>query len=145
MALLAAQALVTGSASAQAPTQATRSVTTSSTCSLSNGIQHVIYVQFDNTHLFQDRPGVRSDLEQMPNLLNFLTNNGTLSDNEHTILISHTAGGILSSLTGLYPDRNGITVQLLPLLQARRHHRVERRLQVLERPRRRRQRRPRKQ
>ncbi|TML58637.1 MAG: alkaline phosphatase family protein [Actinobacteria bacterium] len=67
-------------------------------------------MQFDNTHLFQDRPGVPSDLEQMPNLLNFLTNNGTLSDNEHTILISHTAGGILSSLTGLYPDRNGITV-----------------------------------
>src|SRR5207249_8996267 len=107
---VAAQALVTGSASAQAPTQSTRSVAASSTCSLSNGVQHVIYVQFDNTHLFQDRPGVPSDLEQMPNLLNFLTNNGTLSDNEHTILISHTAGGILSSLTGLYPDRNGITV-----------------------------------
>src|SRR5262249_34674361 len=29
---------------------------------------------------------------------------------DHTILISHTAGGILSSLTGLYPDRNGVTV-----------------------------------
>ena len=27
-----------------------------------------------------------------------------------TILISHTAGGILSSLTGLYPDRQGQTV-----------------------------------
>src|SRR5205814_3653985 len=51
-----------------------------------------------------------SDLEQMPNLLNFMTNNGTLSDNEHTILISHTAGGILTSLTGLYPDRQGLTV-----------------------------------
>src|SRR5947208_11645113 len=100
-ALVAAQALVTGSTSAHA---------TSSSCSLSNGVQHVIYVQFDNTHLFQDRPGVPSDLEQMPNLLNFLTNNGTLSDNEHTILISHTAGGILSSLTGLYPDRQGLTV-----------------------------------
>jgi len=109
-ALVAAQALVMGPASAQAPTQATRTALTSSTCALSNGVQHVIYVQFDNTHLFQDRPGVPSDLEQMPNLLNFLTNNGTLSDNEHTILISHTGGGILSSLTGLYPDRNGITV-----------------------------------
>jgi hypothetical protein len=82
----------------------------SSPCTLSNGIQHVIYVQFDNTHLFRDRPQFASDLEQMPNLLNFLKGNGTLSDNEHTILISHTAGGILSSLTGLYPDRNGITV-----------------------------------
>src|SRR5258705_1318200 len=46
----------------------------------------------------------------MLTLLIFLTNTGPLSDNEHTILISHTAGGILSSLTGLYPDRNGQTV-----------------------------------
>src|SRR5437764_1333819 len=70
-------------------------------------IKHVIYLQFDNTHLFRDRTNFASDLEQMPHLLNFLTDNGTLSDNEHTILISHTAGGILSSLTGLYPDRMG--------------------------------------
>src|ERR671930_540213 len=74
------------------------------------GIKHVIYLQFDNTHLFRDRTNVASDLEQMPHLLNFLTDNGTLSDNEHTILISHTAGGILSSLTGLYPDRHGQAV-----------------------------------
>jgi hypothetical protein len=33
-----------------------------------------------------------------------------LLTNDHTILISHTAGGILSSLTGLYPDRQGQTV-----------------------------------
>jgi hypothetical protein len=79
-------------------------------CTLGSGVQHVIYVQFDNTHLLRDRPQFASDLEQMPHLLNFLKGNGTLSDNEHTILISHTAGGILSSLTGLYPDRNGITV-----------------------------------
>ena len=46
----------------------------------------------------------------MPHLLSFLTSNGTLLTNDHTILISHTAGGILSSLTGLYPDRNGQTV-----------------------------------
>jgi hypothetical protein len=82
----------------------------SQSCQLNNGIKHVILVTFDNTHLFPDRPGVPSDLEQMPNLLNFMRGNGTLSDNEHTILISHTAGGILSSLTGLYPDRMGITV-----------------------------------
>src|SRR5204863_4374181 len=30
--------------------------------------------------------------------------------NDHTVLISHTAGGILSSLTGVYPDRHGQTV-----------------------------------
>jgi hypothetical protein len=73
-------------------------------------IKHVVYIQFDNTHLFRDRQQFASDLEQMPNLLNFMRSNGTLLDNDHTILISHTAGGILSSLTGLYPDRNGITV-----------------------------------
>src|SRR5436309_6444642 len=73
-------------------------------------IQHVIYLQFDNTHLFRDRTNFASDLEQMPNLKNCFEHNGTLSDNEHTILISHTAGGILSSLTGLYPDRNGQAV-----------------------------------
>jgi len=79
-------------------------------CKLDNGIKHVIYLQFDNTHLFRDRQQFASDLEQMPHLQNFLKSNGTLSDNEHTILISHTAGGILSSLTGLYPDRHGQAV-----------------------------------
>src|SRR3954466_7303486 len=73
-------------------------------------IKHVIYLQFDNTHLFRDRAQFASDLELMPHLKSFLEDNGTLSDNEHTILISHTAGGILSSLTGLYPDRHGQAV-----------------------------------
>jgi hypothetical protein len=43
----------------------------------------------------------------MPHLLDFMTSNGTLLTNDHTVLISHTAGGILSSLTGVYPDRHG--------------------------------------
>ena len=85
-----------------------------SSCVLGNRgdsrVQHVIYLQFDNTHYNRDNPNVPSDLEQMPHLLNFLKGNGTLFTNDHTILISHTAGGILSSLTGLYPDRNGQTV-----------------------------------
>ena len=75
-----------------------------------NKIQHVVYLVFDNVHYRRDNPSVPSDLEQMPHLLNFITGNGTLQTNHHTILISHTAGGILSSMTGLYPDRNGITV-----------------------------------
>jgi Type I phosphodiesterase / nucleotide pyrophosphatase len=91
-------------------TRTAQSATTASDCTLANGIQHVIYLQFDNTHYNRDNPNVPSDLEQMPHLLNFLQNNGTLFTNDHTILISHTAGGILSSLTGLYPDRNGMTV-----------------------------------
>jgi len=74
----------------------------------SNGtIKHVIYVQFDNTHYRRDNPNVPSDLEQMPNLLNFIQNNGVLMSNDHTALISHTATGILTSLTGVYPDRMG--------------------------------------
>ena len=73
-------------------------------------IEHVIYIQFDNTHFRRDNPRVPSDLEQMPHLLTFMTDNGTLLTNDHTILISHTAGGILSSLTGVYPDRHGQTV-----------------------------------
>ncbi len=74
-----------------------------------NKIKHVIYIQFDNTHFRRDNANVASDLEQMPHLLNFLKSNGTIFTNDHTILISHTAGGILSSLTGLYPDRQGQT------------------------------------
>src|SRR2546427_5882804 len=70
-------------------------------------IKHVIYIQFDNTHFRRDNPNVPSDLEQMPNLLSFIRNNGTLLTNDHTVLISHTATGILSSLTGVYPDRMG--------------------------------------
>ena len=73
-------------------------------------IQHVVSIVFDNTHFMRDRSNVASDLEQMPHLLNFLTDNGTLLTNDHTGLIAHTAGGILSGLTGLYADRQGQTV-----------------------------------
>src|SRR5947209_18733471 len=79
-------------------------------CQLTGSVKHVIYLVFDNTHFVRDNPNVPSDLEQMPHLLNFLTSNGTLMTNDHTVLISHTAGGILSSLTGLYPDRHGVGV-----------------------------------
>jgi hypothetical protein len=79
-------------------------------CQLSGPVKHVIYLVFDNTHFMRDNPSVPSDLEQMPHLLNFLKSNGTVLTNDHTVLISHTAGGILSSLTGLYPDRQGQTV-----------------------------------
>jgi hypothetical protein len=78
--------------------------------SVGGKIKHVVYLQFDNTHYARDNQSVASDLEQMPHLLNFLKSNGTLFTNDHTILISHTAGGILSTQTGLYPDRHGQTV-----------------------------------
>src|SRR5216684_3677015 len=82
----------------------------SNSCKLNSAqgaIQHVIYIQFDNTHFTRDNPNVPSDLEQMPHLLNFIEGNGTLLTNDHTALISHTATGILTSLTGVYPDRMG--------------------------------------
>jgi predicted transcriptional regulator len=81
-----------------------------SDCGLANGIKHVIQIQFDNTHFLRDRANVPSDLEQMPHLLNFIRGNGTLLTNDHTVLISHTATGILSTLTGNYPDRFGVPV-----------------------------------
>jgi hypothetical protein len=88
-------------------------VAASSSCQLNSAkgnVQHVIYVQFDNTHFTRDNPNVPSDLEQMPHLLNFIKNNGVLSSNHHTPLISHTATDILTSLTGVYGDRHGVPV-----------------------------------
>jgi hypothetical protein len=75
--------------------------------SAGNQIKHVVYITFDNVHLRRDNPNVPSDLEQMPNLLNFILDNGTISGNHHTPLISHTAHDILSALTGVYGDRMG--------------------------------------
>jgi len=93
-----------------APIQASSA---SGTCQLNSAkgqIQHVIQIQFDNTHFTRDNPNVPSDLEQMPNLLNFITNNGTLLTDHHTPLISHTANDILTTLTGVYGDRHGVPV-----------------------------------
>jgi hypothetical protein len=108
LALALLPASVTGITAVTA--SASKSAATTAGCQLSGPVKHVIYLVFDNTHLLRDRSNVASDLQQMPHLLNFLTSNGTLLTNDHTILISHTAGGILSSLTGLYPDRQGQTV-----------------------------------
>jgi hypothetical protein len=88
-------------------------VAASSSCQLNSAkgnIQHVINVQFDNVHFTRDNPNVPSDLEQMPHLLNFIKNNGVLSSNHHTPLISHTANDILTSLTGVYGDRHGVPI-----------------------------------
>src|SRR6266699_6120014 len=78
--------------------------------SAQGNIKHVIYVQFDNVHFTRDNPHVPSDLEQMPNLLNFMTNNGVLLSDHHTPLIAHTATDILTSLTGVYGDRHGVPI-----------------------------------
>jgi hypothetical protein len=108
--LLAALALVGAGIGTGSVPQAFASVAPATGCQLDSAggnIQHVIYIQFDNTHFQRDNPNVPSDLEQMPHLLNFIRGNGTLMKNDHTVLISHTATGILTSLTGVYPDRMG--------------------------------------
>jgi hypothetical protein len=79
-------------------------------CKLDNRIEHIVYIQFDNVHFRRDNPNVPSDLEQIPNLLNFLEDNGRLFTNHHTPLISHTSVDILTSLTGVYGDKFGVPI-----------------------------------
>jgi hypothetical protein len=79
-------------------------------CKLGNGTKHIVYIQFDNVHFRRDNPNVPSDLQQIPNLLNFLEDNGTLFTNHHTPLISHTSVDILTSLTGVYGDKFGVPI-----------------------------------
>jgi hypothetical protein len=79
-------------------------------CQLGNGITHVVELGFDNVHFFRDNPDVPSDLQMMPNLLNFLEDNGTFLSNNHTPLIAHTADDLLTTFTGLYGDRQGMGV-----------------------------------
>jgi hypothetical protein len=105
--LLAGSALaaVSGSAEAAAPVQPSCKLQ-----SAGNKIKRVVHLTFDNVHLRRDNPNVPSDLEQMPHLLNFLLENGTVSGNHYTPLISHTAQDIVSTLTGTYGNRFGWTV-----------------------------------
>ena len=114
---LAALVPLVGAAFAGSPTTGVAApIHTSSpsgSCQLNSAhgqIQHVINIQFDNTHFTRDNPNVPSDLEQMPNLLNFIEGNGVLLSNHHTPLISHTATDILTSFTGVYGDRMGVPV-----------------------------------
>jgi hypothetical protein len=98
-----------------APAKAAKPVTRADTpimssCRLGNGVKHVVQLTFDNVHYFRDNPNVPSDLEQMPNLLNFFEDNGTFLSNNHTPLIAHTADDILTTFTGLYGDRQGMPI-----------------------------------
>jgi hypothetical protein len=80
------------------------------TCHLGAGIEHIVHIQFDNVHFRRDIPNVPSDLEQMPSLLNFLKQKGTLLANHHTPLISHTSVDILTTLTGVYGAKMGMPI-----------------------------------
>jgi hypothetical protein len=82
----------------------------SAQCNLGNGIKHVVYIQFDNVHFRRDNPNVPSDLQQMPNLLKFLQENGAFLTNHWTPLISHTSVDIVTALTGVYGDKFGVPI-----------------------------------
>src|SRR5690348_4255930 len=84
--------------------------TADASCHLGNGVKHVVTLMFDNVHYFRDNPNVQSDLQMMPNLLNFFQDNGTFLSNNHTPLIAHTADDILTTFTGLYGDRHGMPI-----------------------------------
>jgi len=79
-------------------------------CDLGYGVKHVVDITFDNVHYFRDNPNVPSDLELMPNLLNFIEGNGTFLSNNHTPLIAHTTDDLLTTATGLYGDRHGMPI-----------------------------------
>ena len=100
-----------GAVRAAAPAAAaTLAGESASSCHLGRGVKHVVELTFNNVHYFRDNPNVPSDLEMMPNLLNFFENNGTFLSNNHTPLIAHTADDILTTYTGLYGDRQGMPI-----------------------------------
>jgi hypothetical protein len=106
VAVVAATSVAVG-LGASASTAAAKNTSDTSSCHLGNGVRHVVEILFDNTHYNRDNPNVLSDLEQMPALKNFITDNGTLLSNMHTPLIAHTADDSLTGYTGLYGDRHG--------------------------------------
>ena len=105
---LAGTSMATTGAAAKAAEPA--AATAGASCHLGNGVKHVVTLVFDNVHYFRDNPNVPSDLEQIPNLLNFFTGNGAFLSNNHTPLIAHTGDNILTTLTGLYGDRHGMPI-----------------------------------
>ena len=106
--LVAVTAALAAVAAVSKPAAARSSATaTAPTCNLGHGVSHVINIVFDNVHFSRDNPNVPSDLEQMPHLLNFLKDNGTVFSNTHTPLIAHTANDSLTIYSGLYGDRHG--------------------------------------
>jgi hypothetical protein len=106
--MAAAGAATSGAAKHAGAARLAADATTS--CQLGNGVKHVVKLMFDNVHYFRDNPNVPSDLQMMPNLLDFFLNNGSFLSNNHTPLIAHTADDILTTFTGLYGDRQGMPI-----------------------------------
>ena len=113
--VLAATVLAAGlSAGVAAPAAAAQPSTAAhrAACALGphGSIKHVIYLQFDNTHYTRDNHNVPSDLQLLPNLLHFITGNGTLVTHEHTPLIAHTADDFVTSESGMYGAEHGMPI-----------------------------------
>ncbi|HEX5449647.1 MAG TPA: hypothetical protein VFW85_06275 [Gaiellaceae bacterium] len=110
IAVLAAACTVLAVVAATVHASKSNAATATSGCQLGNGIKHVVDIVFDNVHFNRDNPSVLSDIEQMPALKDFITQNGTLLSNNHTPLIGHTANDLVTNFTGLYGDRQGMNV-----------------------------------
>ena len=103
-------------------------------------IKHVIYIQFDNMHFLRDNPNVPSDLEQMPNLLNFIKDNGTLlTQRPHGPDLAHGRRDPEHAHRPLSRPARAGRLELVRLLQARRLGRLLVHVQVLDGQHRRRQ------
>jgi hypothetical protein len=107
---LAGTSMAAAAGTAARTAAGTPAATADAACHLGNGVKHVVELTYDNVHYFRDNPNVPSDLELMPNLLNFFENNGTFLSNSHTPLIAHTADDLLTTWTGLYGDRQGMPI-----------------------------------
>src|SRR5437879_12036308 len=103
-----AGALLFGSRGASASQEALPGADGCSVDSAHGQISHVIVIILDNVHFTRDDPGVPSDLEQLPHLLNFMEANGTLLSNHHAALTSHASSDTWTALTGGYGDRRGM-------------------------------------
>src|SRR6478752_6529409 len=62
----------TGASASTASAAKTADTASTSSCHLGNGVKHVVNIVFDNVHYFRDNPNVPSDLQLLPNLLNFI-------------------------------------------------------------------------
>jgi hypothetical protein len=99
LAALSTVSMISGLGLTQTPTALAKS---DSAHPSPQSIHHVVYIIMDNVHY--------SDIAQMPHLMQFLQQ-GTLFKNDHTILDSHTQDGMLSDMTGKYPDQTGVPDQ----------------------------------
>src|SRR5437016_1892544 len=70
---LAGTSMAATGAAAKAAKPAAATARTS--CHLGHGVKHVVNIVFDNVHYFRDNPNVPSDLQLLPNLLNFIEHN----------------------------------------------------------------------